>query len=362
MRTTTADLFPAVLAAEVVSLQVLLDRCRGLPLEVALDIGAALAEHVGAVHAAGRLMGRLDASRVRVSRQGRVTLAREGGALLAPELLQGRAASVQSDVYAVAHLVYQLLTDRTPAEARRSAAAGIGGLLPPPSQFNSRVDPELDQVILAALRSEPSDRPASVLALQASIDGLFEEGGVVPSPEALGARVVGVLEWSPLAPRASWPASAIATSSFQTTPVPAAELLEPPSWRFTAPTMRGLASAKPAPLLTLPVNAEAKGSRELVDVGEAWLASPGEHSELDEGEPELAAPAHSLLDAPWMPYVLGALVLTLSGLLWATSPTVAAPELLQPVLAPAPLIAPPPSVVVQPPARSVKKASVRRHR
>ncbi len=225
MRTSTAELFLGVTPpSEVASLQQLLDARRGEPmgLTMALDLGAAVAERVGALHASGRVLGAFDASRVRCNRDGRVALTREPSPPLAPELKRGEAGTVASDVYAVGHLVYQLLTGRTPAQAVAAEEVSRLREVPAPSRFNSRVDAELDAVVLAALRHEPSERPASVLALQAALDGVAEELELVPEPEEIGRLVAKVLDAQPM-PAADAlpvpvpsPGAAVATSRLQT--------------------------------------------------------------------------------------------------------------------------------------------------
>ncbi|MFT3840393.1 MAG: hypothetical protein QM723_25620 [Myxococcaceae bacterium] len=222
MRTSTAELFQAVQApADAVSLQRMLDSRKGeaLTLTMALDMGAAIAERVGAIHASGRLLGAFDAARVVCTRDGRVLLSKDAALPLAPELRRGDAPSTAADVYAVGFLIYQLLTGKTPAQANAEEEVSRLREVPPPSQFNPKVDGELDAVVLAALRVEPSERPASVLALQAALDGISEELELAPEPEAIAAMVVKLLAEPKVAPvpepRPS-PGAAVATSKLQT--------------------------------------------------------------------------------------------------------------------------------------------------
>jgi hypothetical protein len=226
VRTSTAELFQAVTAPaqrsehpqDSVTLTRLLESEKKVGLTMALDLGAAIAERVGAIHASGRVLGAFDASRVVCTRDGRVLLSKEPGLPLAPELKRGEPASAAADVYAVGSLVYQLLTGKTPAQA--SAAEEVSRLreVPAPSRFNDKVDAELDAVVLATLRVEPSERPASVMALQAALDGISEELQLIPEPEVIGALVVKLLA-EPKAqpvpePRPS-PGAAVATSKLQ---------------------------------------------------------------------------------------------------------------------------------------------------
>lgn len=187
VRTTTAELFPAVSMSDSVSLRALLERTRTepLPTPVALALSAEVAQRVGAVHATGRLLGAFDASRVRVDRSGKVTLARGGSGALAPELVSGGLPSVQSDVWGLAHVVYEALTGRAPVKD------GASGGYAPPSAFNPLVDDELDGVVLAALRSEPSERPTP-MALQLSLEAWLEENPGEGASSALVERLRGL--------------------------------------------------------------------------------------------------------------------------------------------------------------------------
>jgi hypothetical protein len=213
-RTTTADLYPALdRGARVVTLQQIFDAAPGepMPLDLALQLGAAVAERVSVVHASGRTVGAFDAARVRLSVEGRVYLAREATAPLAPELVVGEPATAASDVYAVAHLIHQMLTGSAP----------MSTVHVPPSRFNPKLDAEVDAVVLAALREAPEERPATVLALQAALEGLGEELGFKSDPQLLGRLAAKVLD-----------APALGTEAPRTTktiPVMSEWLKNPPS-------------------------------------------------------------------------------------------------------------------------------------
>lgn len=196
-RISTLDLFPALgVTDRVVSLEQLLASTgqEPLPLAQALHLGAALAQRVAAVHAAGRAVGLLDGDRVRVSAGGQVSLTRTGLGALAPELAQGGSGSSASDIYAVGFLIHRLVTGAAPSLARPV----------PPSELNPRLDAELDAVLLRALRPAPEERPAVALALQAALEGLAEELGLAADPHGLGRRVERLLAGAP-APRQTFP-------------------------------------------------------------------------------------------------------------------------------------------------------------
>jgi hypothetical protein len=91
----------------------------------------------------------------------------------------------------------------------------------PPSRFNARLDAEIDSVLLAALREDPGERPASVMALQAALEGLAEELGLKMELSALGALVKPLLG-APVSAVSAPPVSALErlTASWLAAPGP----------------------------------------------------------------------------------------------------------------------------------------------
>jgi hypothetical protein len=239
-RATTSELFPALdRSARVVTLQQLFDAAPGeaLPLGLGLQLGAAVAERVALIHTAGRAVGQLDAARVRISVDGRVSLARHGEGAVAPELKPGGPGTLASDVYAVGYLCHQLLTGNAP----------MPSVLVPPSRFNPQLDAEVDAVLLAALRDVPEERPASVMALQAALEGLAEELGLKADPQGLGKIVEKLMETGIKAPRRtvqSTPAlSPVADAWLESPgPLPAVEDDEEPDEELTSQTPQPKAS------------------------------------------------------------------------------------------------------------------------
>ena len=108
--------------------QVLKDR-RSLSAAETIKIGIELSSAVAAVHAAGLLHRDIKAHNVMLAEDGRVVLMDFGSGLdgderpasiagtplyLAPELLDGRAATIQSDIYSLGVLLHHLLTGSYP--------------------------------------------------------------------------------------------------------------------------------------------------------------------------------------------------------------------------------------------------------
>jgi hypothetical protein len=297
-RATTSELFPALdRSARIVTLQQVFDAAAGepMPLDLGLQLGASLAERVATIHAAGRSVGALDAARVRISVDGRVSLARTGESKLAPDA----TVSPASDIYAAAYLIHQMLTGAPPMP---TAAV-------PPSRFNPKLDAELDAVMLAALREVPEERPASVLALQGALEGLGEELGLKADPKALG-RLVEKLGQTPAAP------------------VPAVAAKPPP------------APARPS-------------------LADQWLANPGPIRQLEDFEDDEDTGAFTRPEptgpAPWMFAFGAALVMMLTTAVLMTHGTVdeAVPVRTAVVAPPSPKTSRPTLIAIAPQQKTI---------
>jgi hypothetical protein len=173
----------------------LLKRIGRLPPEKALDIARQLCAGVAAAHQAGVLHRDLKPSNIMLDGRGRVRITDFGIAIaterlsdlwpaagtpayLAPEQLEGRAASVRSDLYALGLVLYEVFTGR-PAP---SAA---------PPVFTD-VDPAVGAAIARCLERDPALRPASARDLAALLPGddpldVAVAAGDTPSPELVAA-------------------------------------------------------------------------------------------------------------------------------------------------------------------------------
>ena len=92
---------------------------------------------------------------------------------LAPELIRGEPATAASDVYAFGCLLYQCVAGRTPFGDRSLFAVGIAHLDEDPADPAAGRAPwpeGLSAALLAALRKDAADRPASAGAYAALVE------------------------------------------------------------------------------------------------------------------------------------------------------------------------------------------------
>lgn len=90
-------------------------------------------------------------------------------AYLAPEIVMGKKATIQSDIYALGLVLYQMLTNRIPFVETSAVFELIERIkteaLIPPTALNSRVPRNIEQLILKMCAKNPEDRYPSVEAV-----------------------------------------------------------------------------------------------------------------------------------------------------------------------------------------------------
>ncbi|MEO8520093.1 MAG: protein kinase [Acidobacteriota bacterium] len=192
----------------------LLRRIGRLPQDKATELARQLCAGLAAAHDRGVLHRDLKPANVMIDGEGQVritdfglaAIAGAGGqplagtpGYMAPELLTGAPASVQSDIYALGLVLYELFTGKraftanTVAELVRQQAEG--GLVSP-REAVPHLDPAIDRTIMRTLERDPARRPRSALAVAAGLPGgdplaAALAAGETPSPEmvaAAGAR------------------------------------------------------------------------------------------------------------------------------------------------------------------------------
>lgn len=191
-------------------LATLLSRIGRLPGDKALEIARQLCGGLAAAHEKGVLHRDLKPANVMVDGHGRARITDFGLALraeealadksgtpayMAPEQLEGKAASVESDIYALGLVLYELYTGKRAFEAanlvewkrKHSETAPTA-----PSSHVSDVDPAVERAILRCLEKDPKKRPHSALQVAAALPGgdplaAALAAGETPSPEMVAA-------------------------------------------------------------------------------------------------------------------------------------------------------------------------------
>ncbi len=116
-------------------------------------------------------------------------------AYMAPEQLAGEEVTVKSDIYSLGLLLYEVFTGKTAFDGRtleeivrirRDSAPSR------PSSLVKDIDPAVERAILHCLEADPEARPASALAVAASLPGgdplaAALAAGETPSPQMVAA-------------------------------------------------------------------------------------------------------------------------------------------------------------------------------
>ena len=190
----------------------LLRRIGRLPDDKAVEVAQQLCAGLAAAHRSGVLHRDLKPSNVMIDGQGRARITDFGLAIaageasdktgpagtpgyLAPELLDGAAPSVQSDLYALGLVLYELFTGKRAFEATNLAdfhRKQTETNPTPPSSVVKNFDPAVERVILRCLERDPSQRPRSALSVAAALPGgdplaAALAAGETPAPEVVAA-------------------------------------------------------------------------------------------------------------------------------------------------------------------------------
>jgi serine/threonine-protein kinase len=189
----------------------LLARIGRLPPAKAVDIARDLCGGLAAAHDKGVIHRDLKPANVMIDGKGRARIADFGiaalagsvdagafagtPAYLAPELLRGQPATVQSDLFALGLVLYEACTGQ-----RRFNARSLGELkalhettAPPKLADTARDIPvQLERAVLCCLEMDPAERPSSAHAVMASLPGgdplqAAMAAGETPSPAMVAA-------------------------------------------------------------------------------------------------------------------------------------------------------------------------------
>ena len=206
----------------------LLRRVGRLPTDRAVAVAREICAGVAAAHEKGVIHRDLKPGNVMIDGRGRARITDFGLAVfeetsarhvsagtpayMAPEQLEGKPASIRSDVYAVGLVLYELFTGRRAFEARstqelitRQRASDYTL----PSMAASDVPQTVERVIAACLRPDSEKRPESLEHVLAELPGsdaltAAVAAGETPSPEMVAAAAArgdlrAAVAWSLLA-------------------------------------------------------------------------------------------------------------------------------------------------------------------
>jgi tetratricopeptide (TPR) repeat protein len=104
---------------------------------------------------------------------------------LAPELIQGQTATVRSDLYALGVTLYECAAGRPPFTGENMLAIlsqHLHAPVVPPSTFNDKIPPDLDQLLIRLMSKQPEGRPGSAEEIRKTLEEI-ETRGVTRIPE-----------------------------------------------------------------------------------------------------------------------------------------------------------------------------------
>jgi len=188
----------------------LLRRIGRIPQDKAIDLARQLCAGVSAAHERGVIHRDLKPANVMIDGNGdvRITdfgIATAGGEAtataagtpqyMAPELLNGKSASIKSDIYGLGLILFEIFTGRRAHDAKTLGdlkQLHDTGTLTTPSSIVRDLDPAIERVILRCLAKDPDQRPASALTVAVALPGgdplaAALAAGETPSPEMLAA-------------------------------------------------------------------------------------------------------------------------------------------------------------------------------
>jgi serine/threonine-protein kinase len=203
------------------SLRKLLLEDAPLSLEQSLDFISQLAEAVSYLHSHGVYHRDLKPENIIVDSHSKIHIVDFGIALLqgarrvtwqnlsdalgtpdymAPEQIQGKRGDARTDLYALGILLYEMLTGAVPFHGDNALAVmhqHLTATPPLPRQSNPEIPPNLEAIIMKAVRKNPKERYQSAGAFLADIKNYQEQdvSQFPHGPEQVGGMVTNRQIW-----------------------------------------------------------------------------------------------------------------------------------------------------------------------
>jgi serine/threonine-protein kinase len=192
---------------------------------------------------------------------------------LSPEQVLGDSGGPSADLYALGIVLYELLTGRLPFEAETPLAAATRRMVadaPPLVAYRPDIPWPLQEVVLVALRREPTERYKNAYEMAEALRWSQEQSPGIVAGER-GRWVLG--------PRSRRPTAPIESSSIEPGSVaPAAEGASEPQRPDTGPVPVARAPQHPSPVLrvappSIPLS-EAELRESIGDPGQTSVSDP----------------------------------------------------------------------------------------
>ncbi len=190
----------------------LLPRIGRLPADKAIETARKICAGLAAAHDRGIIHRDLKPQNIMMNKRGEVVImdfglaaiadqltgaeARNGTpAYMAPEQLKGAEVTTRSDIFALGLVLYELFTGKRPYDAKTAAqllSQQESAQLTSMTSLAADIDPAVEKAIRRCLDPDPLKRPASALAVAASLPGgdplaAALAAGETPSPELVAA-------------------------------------------------------------------------------------------------------------------------------------------------------------------------------